>query len=519
MAEPWYITTPIYYVNDVPHVGHAYTTIAADVLARHQRRLGREVFFLTGTDEHGAKIAEAAQAHRKAPKEYCDEIVAHFKTAWRELDISYDRFIRTTDTDHEEAVQVFLSNLYQAGHIYRGRYEGRYCVGCEKFVTDEDLVDGMCILHAKAPIWYAEDNYFFRLSQFQEPLIAAITDERDPNHFVIEPESRANEVLGKLRLGLADISISRASLAWGVPIPFDPTQTTYVWVDALLNYLSGIGFQDDQARFQRFWPADLHLMAKDILWFHAVIWPAVLMAAGLRSPRRIFAHGFFTINGRKISKTLGNILHPRDLIARFGADATRYLMLSEFPFGTDGDISEAAMEERYHADLSNDLGNLLNRTVAMINRYFDSELPFPETTASLSPSDNDLRAVAEAALSRFEEALDRLTFEDALAAIWQLVSRANKYVEENAPWSLARTDRARLVIVLNHLAEALRIIAHLVWPVMPNIAQKMVEQLGVPRELERSWAEAGRWGIFPSGRSSTGASVPLFPRVGTRIEA
>ncbi|MHB8674806.1 MAG: methionine--tRNA ligase, partial [Candidatus Limnocylindrales bacterium] len=373
----YYVTTPIYYVNDVPHIGHAYTTVAADVLARYHRRRGDDVFFLTGTDEHGAKIAEAAAKHGVTPKQYVDEIVERFKTAWRELEVSNDFFVRTSDPHHEAGVAFFLETLYTSGDIYKGVYEGLYCVGCEQFKTEEDLVNGLCPYHNTAPKWYSEENYFFRLSRYQDALLRALTDANDPNHYVVNPPSRLNEVLGKIRLGLSDVSISRASISWGVPLPFDPSQVVYVWVDALLNYATAIGYPDDPTTFRRYWPANLHLMAKDILWFHAVLWPAMLIAAGLKPAREVFAHGFFTIGGQRMSKTLGNVIAPSDLVAAFGADAARYLLLTDFPFGSDGDVNLDGFVQRYNAELANDLGNLLNRTTSMVNRYYGGQIPTP----------------------------------------------------------------------------------------------------------------------------------------------
>ncbi len=500
----FYVTTPIYYVNDVPHLGHAYTTVAADVLARQHRRRGEDVFFLTGTDEHGAKIAEAAARHGKTPKEYVDEIVERFKDAWRALDISYDSFIRTSDPRHEAGVAAFLETLYVAGDVYKGTYEGLYCVGCEQFKTEEDLVDGLCPFHNQAPIWYSEENYFFRLSRYQDALLRALTDPSDPNHFVVAPPSRLNEVLGKIRLGLSDVSISRASLTWGVPLPFDPSQVAYVWIDALLNYVTAIGYLDDPVTFRRYWPADLHLMAKDILWFHAILWPAMLIAGGLRPPREVFAHGFFTIGGQRMSKTLGNVIAPADLVGRFGADAARYLLVTDFPFGTDGDVNLESLTARYNAELANDLGNLLNRTVSMINRYRGGEVPSPTGEEA---SDAELRVMASALFDQVDHALSALEFVAAADAIHAVVSRANRYVEETAPWKLARTDPDRLATVLATLAATERCLAVALWPFMPTTAERMLTQLGVPGQFARSW------GQIPSGTKVTSQPTPLFPRI------
>jgi methionyl-tRNA synthetase len=507
----FYITTPIYYVNDVPHIGHAYTTIAADVLARYHRWRGLDVFFLTGTDEHGASVAQAAAAHGQSPQEYCDRISAAFKQAWQQLAISNDYFIRTTDARHEAGVKAFLERLYARGDIYRGRYEGWYCVGCERFYAEDELEDGrLCPLHRREAVWYAEDNYFFRLSRYQEPLLRAVEDPSDPNHFGISPPTRRNEVIGKLRSGLSDISISRASLAWGIPLPFDPAQTTYVWIDALLNYITAIGYHDDQATFERYWPADLHLMAKDILWFHAIIWPALLMAVGLRPPRRVYAHGFFTVEGQKMSKSLGNVIRPAEVVERFGADATRYLVLAAFPFGTDGDISIGSMTERYNADLANDLGNLVNRTVSMVNRYLDGRVPEPRAQHE---SDRALANAAKGMFAQVDAALANLAFSEAIAAVGAVVSRANRYVEEQAPWSLARVDRERLATVLYTLLETIRLAAHALAPIMPGATARIAEQIGARLDAQQTWEAATAWGGLRPGAQVVAQPTPLFPKI------
>ncbi|MBI2939571.1 MAG: methionine--tRNA ligase [Chloroflexi bacterium] len=522
----YFITTPIYYANDAPHIGHAYTTIAADVLARYHRRVGDDVFFLTGTDEHGAKIAEAARQAGMDPQTFTDRIAEEYRAAWGRLEISHDGFIRTTSPRHKDAVGVFLQRLYDAGDVYRGRYEGFYCVGCERFLTEDELVSGLCPLHNRPPVPYAEDNYFFRLSRYQDALIRGLTNPADPNHYEVDPPARRNEVLGKLNVGLSDISISRATLTWGIPLPFDPGQTTYVWVDALINYVSAIGYVDDPATFQRYWPANLHLMAKDILWFHAIVWPAMLLSAGLALPRRIYAHGFFTIGGQKMSKTLGNIILPAELVERFGADASRYLLLSEFPFGTDGDVSLESMTARYNADLANDVGNLLNRTVAMVNRYCQGAVPEPGPAAPKDDDrkdddrkdddrkDEDLRGSAQQAVAEMHRALGALEFHAATAAIRGLATRANKYVDETAPWVLARSDRARLGTVLHNLVETERILSELAWPFLPSASEEMASQLGVPLGVAGDWSGGAlAWGQLPVRTRVAASPRPLFPKL------
>jgi methionyl-tRNA synthetase len=511
----FYTTTPIYYVNDVPHIGHAYTTVAADTPSRYHRAMGDAVFFVTGTDEHGAKIADAAKASGRTPKEYADEISAAFRAAWQSLEVTNDYFVRTTDRRHEEAVQAFLQKLYDNGKIYKAKYEGHYCVGCEKFVTDDELVNGVCPDHLVPPTWHVEENYFFKLSEYQETLIKAITDESDPNHYEIGPVARRNEVLGKLRLGLSDTSISRAALTWGIPLPFDPSQTIYVWVDALLSYISAIGYGDDPQEFARWWPADLHLMAKDILWFHAILWPAMLLAAGERPPRSVFAHGFFTVNGQKMSKTVGNVIKPRELVDQFGADATRYLLLSEFPFGVDGDMSISSFIDRYNASLANDLGNLVNRTVSMINRYFGGEVPAPidvEPQAQY-PEDVSLVAVAREMVPRVAQSMNGVAFTEAFAAIWSLVTRANRYVEETTPWALAKTDRARLGTVLYYLAESIRLTAQTLWPVMPESTSKIAALLGSQLSIGGESSGPYSWGVLQPGTRVAPKPEILFPKI------
>ncbi len=507
----FYITTPIYYVNDVPHIGHAYTTIAADVLARVHRRLGHDVFFLTGTDEHGAKIAEAAVAAGLEPKAFCDRIVEHFKRTWRQLDISYDHFIRTTDLRHEESVRNLLSCLYERGYVYKGVYEGLYCVGCERFKTEEDLVNGKCPDHNREPIVYSEENYFFKLSAFRDRLLAALEDPNSPDYYEIKPATRHNEVVGKLRVGLSDLSISRAQLSWGIPLPFDPKQTTYVWVDALINYLSGVGYSDDSPTFERYWPADVHLMAKDILWFHAIIWPAMLMAAGVKPPKVVFAHGFFTVGGQKMSKTLGNFLPPAALVDRFGIDGARFLMLTEIPFGQDGDINLENFKARYNAQLANELGNLVNRVTSMIHRYFKGTV----ATSQRSESDvEELRKFVELAAKKAIERLVEIDFVAASETTREIVVRLNQFVEETQPWQLAKANRESLAEVLYALAEGIRICAQVIWPVMPASADKILTQLGLPPAPQSDpLPEVARWGAAGAGFTIQAAGEVLFPKI------
>lgn len=477
----FYVTTPIYYVNDFPHIGHSYTTIAADVLARWNRLKGSEVFFLTGTDEHGAKIAEAAAHAEQTPKAFSDTISEGFKSAWKKLDISNDHFLRTTDPEHEKAVQFFLEKLFSSGNIYKSKYEGLYCVQCEKYLTAADLDEkGCCPDHKLKPIVHSEENYFFKLSAYREKLLEIISDQNNPRHLAIYPIERKNEIIGKLKTGLEDISISRAKLEWGIPLPFDPKQTVYVWVDALLNYITGLGYRENSETFRKFWPADVQLMAKDILWFHSVIWPAMLLAAKLPTPKKIFAHGFFTINGQKMSKTLGNVIRPDSLIERFGVDASRYLALSLFPFGSDGDISWNALTEKYNSDLANNLGNLVSRTLTMIEKFSAGRIPSTGTGFS-EISDNIFNELTGA-----EKYIENLEFSLFINSVQSAIDKTNRYIEITAPWKMAKENNANLAQVLFNIATNLKIITIFVLPFMPRTCGKIWELLGETKPIEQT---------------------------------
>lgn len=449
----YYITTPIYYINDVPHIGHAYTTVAADVLARYHRKKGGEVFFLTGTDEHGAKIAEAAAKAGKEPQEFADELVPKFQDAWKNLNISYDEFFRTTNPEHEKLVQQFVSTLKEKGFVEKRKYEGLYCVSCEQFYKESELIDGKCPTHKRTVEKHSEENYFFLLSKFGDKLLEKIKS----GELEIGPETRKNEVVSKINSELEDVSISRAGVKWGIPFPGDPEQTIYVWVDALLNYYTATEIYDGK---KEFWPADIHLMAKDILWFHAIIWPAMLMAAELPIPKKVFAHGFFTINNQKMSKTLGNVIDPNEVVAKFGADAVRYALLREFPFGEDGDISVEKIASHYNL-LANNIGNLLQRTISMMNKY--------EVKIGERGTEN---------VARVDEELDRLDFMGALKKIDDLAIAANKNIADKEPWVLAKENKTEeLTEVLVNAHTDLQAIAKLLEPFMPETAEKMKNQL------------------------------------------
>jgi methionyl-tRNA synthetase len=490
----FFVTTPIYYVNDKPHIGHAYTSIAADVLARFHRLAGRDSFFLTGTDEHGTKIAESAAAAGKTPQALCDEVVEQFKDTWRTLGLSNDYFIRTTDARHAAAVQKLLMVLKAATTpdgreaVYAGVYEGLYCTGCEKFITESDLVDGMCPEHKKPPTTLREKNYFFRL----QPYLPILKEMVEKNELVILPDERRREVLGLLTTGLPDFSISRESEKWGIPLPFDPTQTAYVWVDALPNYISAIGYGDDPAQFDRWWNKAevVHLMAKDILKFHTIYWPAMLMAAGIKLPDRIFIHGFFTINGEKMGKSLGNMIDPRKMAEIYGRDGTRYLLLNQYPFGVDGDVKEREFAVKYNSDLANDLGNLVSRVAKMMIQYCDGVIPAPYAEI---PGQKEMMEIAVDLPDAVYNHICNFRITDAVAGAMNLVRATNKFIEDAAPWKLAKNGQMeRVGGVLYTAGELLRIASILLYPIMPEKMREIrsvfgLEDDGLTLDSARTW--------------------------------
>ncbi|MCE5253771.1 MAG: methionine--tRNA ligase [Actinomycetia bacterium] len=440
----FYITTPIYYVNDVPHIGHAYTTAAADVAARFHRQLGDDVFFLTGTDEHGTKVEQAAAARGLTPKEHADEMVVKFKEVARKVGASNDFFIRTTDPQHERYVQDFVQRCYEAGDIYKSSYSGLYCPACEAYYTEENLAGGLCPDHGTVPVRMDEENYFFRLSAFQERLAGHYKSHPD----FVRPRHRYNEALAFIEQGLDDISISRATLKWGISVPWDPSQVIYVWVDALINYLSALTYASDQDLFPRFWPASYHLMAQDILKFHGIIWPALLMSAGYDLPEHLFIHGYLKLGGEKISKTRGNVMDPFPLIERYGADPFRFYCLREVSFGQDGVVSEEGFKARYNSELANELGNLLSRTVSMVGKYRGGAVPAPPPGYADPPEcavahpGSPLAVEATATCAAVRTQLEEMDLSAALESIWAFVRRLNRYVEEQAPWKLAKEEAA-----------------------------------------------------------------------------
>jgi methionyl-tRNA synthetase len=470
VLKNFYVTTPIYYVNDKPHIGNAYTTIAADFFSRFNQLADRESFFLTGTDEHGSKVAETAEAASKSPQEFCDEVVTHFIDTWKLLDLQHDYFVRTTDKRHIKAVSKLMSVLKEAKTpdgrdvIYEGIYEGLYCTGCEKFLTETEMVDNMCPLHKNPPRKLKEKNYFFRL----EPYIPIIREMIEKNELVILPEERRKEVLGLLKLGLPDFSISRESVKWGIPLPFDKSQIVYVWVDALPNYISAIGYEDNDAEFTKWWDKSevVHLMAKDILKFHTIFWPAILMAAGLKCPDELFLHGFFAVNGKKMSKSAGNMIDPREMAEIYGPDATRYLLLNQFPFGVDGDIKEKEFVIRYNADLANDLGNLVSRVAKMMIQYCDGNIPKPQSDV---PGQSEMMSMAEDLPDAVHDHVRNFRITDAVNATLNLVRATNRFIENAAPWKMAKDgNMAAVGGVLYVAGELLRIASILLFPIMPG---------------------------------------------------
>jgi methionyl-tRNA synthetase len=506
----FYITTPIYYVNDVPHIGHAYTTIAADILARYKRLEGYRVFFLTGTDEHGQKVEKAALERGVDPKAHCDEMVKRFLSLWQRLNISNNDFIRTTEARHKAVVQKILQDLYDRGEVYLGSYEGWYCVPCERFWTEKDLAEGECPDCLRSVIEISEKNYFFRMGKYQSWLIEHI----EKNERFILPLSRRNEILGFLRTPLEDLCISRPKkrLKWGIEIPFDTNYVTYVWFDALINYVSGIGFGSENNHFYQFWPEAIHLIGKDILTTHTVYWPTMLKAIGLTPPKMVFAHGWWTIEGKKMSKSLQNVVEPNCLIDTYGTDAVRYFLIREVPFGIDGDFSHSAMVHRINSDLANDLGNLFSRALSMVVKYFDGVTPAPSL---LRDVDRGLQEVSEKVLPQLSKQMDDLTFNKALASIWEMVNAGNKYIDETAPWALAKAekDRPRLGTVLYQTLESIRLIALLLAAFMPSTAEKMWLHLGLEVNLwDQNIQESGKWGGLKPGRKVAKPS-PLFPRI------
>jgi len=503
MPQPFYVTTPIYYVNDAPHIGHAYPTVAADALARWRRLWGDDVVFLTGTDEHGLKVQRAAEERGLSPREWADQTSERYREAWAALEITNTDFIRTTEPRHYQAVQQFLQAVYDAGYIELDTYEGLYCVACEAYYTEDELVDGLCPVHKRPVERVTEENYFFKLSAFEDRLLAHYAEHPD----AVQPESRRNEVLGFIKQGLRDFSMSRTSISWGVPLPWDPTHVTYVWFDALFNYCTAIGYADDRARFDRYWPADYHIVGKDILRFHAVYWPAMLLAAGEAPPKHVAAHGFLLVGGEKMSKTALNQIAPTDLVADFGADGVRYHFLADQRFGPDGDFSYEAMVTRFNADLANNFGNLASRVLNMASSYCDGIAPSVR-------ADGPLAAAAGRAFDETTRHMERLDYSAAWFAVWELIRAANSYIEEREPWKLQKEgDTDAVARVLGDCLETLRVVALLASPVIPGACTELWRRLGLEGAPEdQRLPDAAAWGRGPFA-TTLEKGAPLFPRI------
>ncbi len=511
--ETFYITTPIYYPSDNLHIGHAYCTVATDTMARYKRIRGYDVMFLTGTDEHGQKLERIAQQQNTTPKAYIDTVVSGIKDLWKTLDISYDKFIRTTDDFHKKSVQKIFKQLYDQGDIYKSSYEGWYCTPCESFYTEHQLKEHKCPDCARDVELVKEESYFFRLSKYQDRIIKYMEE----NDNFLQPNTRQNEMIQNfLKPGLEDLAVSRTSFSWGIPVEFDEGHVVYVWIDALSNYITALGYgTENEELYNKYWPADVHVVGKEIVRFHSIIWPAMLMALDLPLPKQIFGHGWLVINGGKMSKSVGNVVDPNVLIEKYGVDAIRYFLLREIAFGQDGNFTNEALIQRINADLANDLGNLASRTIGMIEKYFNNTLPTERTS---TPFDDDLQNMVCSCTEKVEALMDKMLFSDALEEIWVVIRRTNKYIDETQPWILCKDEskKGELANALYHVAEVIRVVSTLIEPFMPNTPEKIWKQFNMTEEITK-WDTTKTWGLLPLDLSVTKGDI-IFPRIDIKKE-